>query len=121
MPSVRMLTAGVASSLFALAAVVVPATTAQAAAQADSCTQNWSISSTEGHASGQWCNYNTKIKGTVTDDRADGRCPFVRAYMSGGSYKDSPWVGPKGTSKYFELTAWSGQSFTSVAMKYVAC
>lgn len=96
MASVRMLTAGLASGLLALAAVVVPASTAQAAPLADSCTQNWTTRISEGHASGQWCNYNTKVKGTVTDDRADGRCPFVRAGLSGGAHTDGPWVGPKG-------------------------
>lgn len=114
----RSLLSILAGGALAFAAVLVPASTANAA---DSCTQNWSIKSTEGHANGQWCNYNTKVTGTVTDDKADGRCPFVRGYTTGGGHVDGPWIGPKGASKSFSLTAGSGKSFNKLEMKYVYC
>lgn len=94
-----------------------PASTASAA---DSCTQNWSISSGEGYANGKWCNYNNKVTGTVHDTKADGRCPYVKGNYSGG-YVDSNWAGPRGDSSPVTLKAPSGRSFTSLEMRFILC
>ncbi|MEV7519183.1 hypothetical protein [Streptomyces sp. NPDC091371] len=113
----------------ALAAVGLAATalvvTAPAASAGSSgvlaCNQNWSISSSQGYANGQWCDGNTRVTGTVHDTNADGRCPFVRGYLSGGGYHDSAWAGPKGDSSPVNLYAPSGRTFTSVQMSYITC
>lgn len=106
----------------AATALVVTAPAASAGGTgALACNQNWSISSGQGYANGQWCDGNTRVSGTVHDTNADGRCPFVRGYLSGGGYHDSAWAGPKGDSSPVNLYAPSGQTFTSVSMKYITC
>ncbi|GGS12999.1 hypothetical protein GCM10010269_60350 [Streptomyces humidus] len=103
-------------------ALVVTAPTASAGSTGTlACNQNWSISSAQGYANGQWCDGNTRVTGTVHDTKADGRCPFVRGYLSGGGYHDSAWAGPKGDSSPVNLSAPSGRTFTSVAMNYITC
>ncbi|GGN82950.1 hypothetical protein GCM10011579_071200 [Streptomyces albiflavescens] len=101
---------------------LAPAATAAAKAPtADSCTNNWSISSGEGYANGKWCNYDRKVTGTVHDTKSDGRCPFVRGLLRGGGYVDSDWAGPKGDSSPVRLYAPSGKSFYQLQMKYINC
>lgn len=97
---------------------LAPATVASAA---DSCTQNWSVSSSQGYANGKWCNYDTKITGTVHDTKADGRCPFVRGMQRDGGFHDSEWAGPKGDSSPVRLYASDGSSFYQVKMMYINC
>ncbi|MFE6051371.1 hypothetical protein ACFQ6N_11470 [Kitasatospora sp. NPDC056446] len=104
-----------------LAGLLLPAGAAHAAPTADSCAQNWSISSAEGYANGKWCNENTKVVGTVHDTRSDGRCPFVRGNLSNGGYVDSDWAGGNGKSRAITLYAPSGTRFTSVTMRYISC
>ncbi|MEV7780653.1 hypothetical protein [Kitasatospora sp. NPDC088351] len=108
----------------ALAALLVPvagAPAASAATPADSCTNNWTISSGEGYASGKWCNNNTKVIGTVHDTKADGRCPYVQGNLSNHGHVDSGWAGGKGKSRAFTLYAPSGTHFTSLSMRYINC
>jgi len=112
---------GAMTAAAAAALALLPLVGATPAARAaDSCTQNWSISSGQGYANGQWCNYNTKVKGTVHDNHSDGRCPFVRGYLTTGGYVDSPWATGNGTSRSFTLTTSSG-SFSSLSMQYIVC
>ena len=101
----------------------VAATTGTEALQ---CVQNWSLSTNQGRAAGKWCFNNgvgnaVAIRGTVTDTNADSRCPFVRAYLSGGGYKDSDWAGPKGDSSPVTVDAGSGNYLTRVELKYINC
>ncbi|MEV7770348.1 hypothetical protein [Kitasatospora sp. NPDC086791] len=117
----RLAVPGAAVAALALAVPLFPAVGAHAAPAADSCTQNWSISSAEGYANGKWCNDNTKVVGTVHDTKADGRCPFVRGNLSSGGYVDSDWAGGKGKSRAITLHAPSGAHFTSVTMRYIGC
>ncbi|MET8625098.1 hypothetical protein ABZW30_15315 [Kitasatospora sp. NPDC004669] len=117
----RLAVPGAAVAALTLAALLFPAADAQATPAADSCTQNWSIKSAEGYANGKWCNYNTKIVGTVHDTRADGRCPFVRADLSNGGVVDSDWAGGKGKSRAITMYAPSGTYFTRVSMSYINC
>ncbi|MFD7260014.1 hypothetical protein [Streptomyces sp. NPDC059874] len=106
----------------AATALVVTAPAASAGGTAAlGCYQNWSISSGQGYANGQWCDGNTRVTGTVHDTNADGRCPFVRAYVSGGGYRDSAWAGPKGDSSPVDIYAPAGKTFTSVQMSYITC
>ncbi|NGO15365.1 hypothetical protein G5C60_49260 [Streptomyces sp. HC44] len=88
---------------------------------ADSCTNNWSISSGQGYANGKWCNYDTKATGTVHDTKSDGRCPYVRGNLVGGGYVDSDWAGPKGDSSPVRLSAPSGKRFAGITMRYINC
>ncbi|MEW1566000.1 hypothetical protein AB0454_23795 [Streptomyces sp. NPDC093509] len=104
---------GLAMAPAASAAVQAPA--------ADSCTQSWSISSGQGYANGWWCNYDTKVTGTVHDTKSDGRCPFVRGKLTNGGHVDSNWAGPKGDSSPVTLKAPSGTSFSSLSMSYIVC
>jgi hypothetical protein len=83
--------------------------------------QNWTLKITEGHASGTWCNNYTTVSGTVTDDKADGRCPYVRSTWSNGGVSDSAAIGPKGASRSFTLYAPSGTTSTQVSIHYVYC
>jgi hypothetical protein len=83
--------------------------------------ENWTVRITEGHASGSWCNNYKTVSGTVTDDKADGRCPYVRSNWSNGGVSDGPWIGPKGASKSFTLNAPSGAYSTGVSIHYVLC
>ena len=111
------MTAAAAAAL-ALLPLAGATSTAQAA---DSCTQNWSISSGQGYANGQWCNYNSKVQGTVHDNRSDGRCPFVRGYPNTGGHVDGPWATGNGTSRSFTLAGPAGSSFLSISMQYIVC
>ncbi|GAA3036911.1 hypothetical protein GCM10020229_55400 [Kitasatospora albolonga] len=121
MTRTHTLVSALGAGALSLAALLLPAAGAQATTlAADSCTQNWSISSGEGYANGKWCNYNTKVTGTVHDTKADGRCPFVRGVLSNGGVVDGDWATGKGTSRGFTLDAPSGY-FTSVQMKYITC
>ncbi|MCX4916540.1 hypothetical protein [Streptomyces sp. NBC_00687] len=108
-----LLGGGLAMAPAASAAVQAPA--------ADSCTQSWSISSGQGYANGWWCNYDTKVTGTVHDTKSDGRCPFVRGKLTNGGHVDSNWAGPKGDSSPVTLKAPSGTSFSSLSMSYIVC
>ncbi|GAA3014827.1 MULTISPECIES: hypothetical protein [unclassified Kitasatospora] len=117
----RLAVPGAAVAALTLAALLLPASGAHAAPPADSCTQNWSVSSGEGYANGKWCNYNTKVVGTVHDTKADGRCPYVRGNLSNGGRVDSDWAGGKGKSRAITLYAPSGTHFTSVTMRSIGC
>ncbi|MBO1417889.1 hypothetical protein [Streptomyces sp. FH025] len=117
----RLAVPGAAVAALTLAALFVPVTGAHAAPAADSCTQNWSISSGQGYANGKWCNYNTKVVGSVHDTKADGRCPFVRGHLSNGGHVDSEWAGGKGKSRAITIYAPSGTQFTSLSMSYISC
>ncbi|MFF4378061.1 hypothetical protein [Kitasatospora sp. NPDC001547] len=112
---------GAVVAAMALLSLLVPLTGAHAAPPADSCTQNWSISSGQGYANGKWCNYDTKVVGTVHDTKADGRCPYVRGGLSNGGYVDSDWAGGKGKSRAITLHAPSGTRFTSLSMRSIGC
>ncbi|MCB8905045.1 MULTISPECIES: hypothetical protein [unclassified Streptomyces] len=114
----RVLAAG--ALVAAALAVTAPSASAGGSGALD-CTVNFSISSGEGYANGKWCDYNTRISGNVHDTKSDGRCPFVRAYMSGGGWRDSDWAGPKGDSSPVNVSAPSGQSITSISMSYIRC
>ncbi|MGV9255279.1 hypothetical protein [Streptomyces sp. NPDC003697] len=102
-------------------ALAPAATAAPGAPAADSCTNNWSVSSRQGYANGKWCNYNTKVIGTVHDTKADGRCPYVRGQVRGGGHVDSDWAGPKGDSSPVRLQAPRGKSFERLEMMYINC
>ncbi|MCR6486247.1 hypothetical protein M8542_25805 [Amycolatopsis sp. OK19-0408] len=83
--------------------------------------ENWTLKIAEGHASGTWCNNYKTVSGTVTDDKADGRCPYVRSHWSNGGVSDSASIGPKGASRSFTLNAPSGTTSTQVTIHYVFC
>lgn len=83
--------------------------------------ENWTLKIAEGHASGTWCNNYTTVSGKVTDDKADGRCPYVRSHWSNGGVSDSASIGPKGASRSFTLYAPSGTTSTQVTIHYVYC
>ncbi|MBD0674551.1 hypothetical protein [Streptomyces sp. CBMA156] len=121
----RLAVPGAAVAALTLAALLLPAAAAATAAPvaplADSCTQNWSISSGEGYANGKWCNYNTKVVGTVHDTKADGRCPYVSGKLSNGGHVDSDWAGGKGKSRSIAIYAPSNTHFTSLSMRYIGC
>ncbi|MFE7524383.1 hypothetical protein ACFU7Y_01490 [Kitasatospora sp. NPDC057542] len=117
----RLAVPGAAVAALTLAALLLPVTGAHAAPPADSCTQNWSISSGEGYANGKTCNNHAKLVGTVHDTKADGRCPYVRGKLSNGGHVDSDWAGGKGKSRAITLYAPSGAHFTSVSMRYIGC
>lgn len=102
-------------------ALAPAASAAPNAPMADSCTNNWSISSGQGYANGKWCNYDTKVTGTVHDTKSDGRCPFVRGLLRNGGHRDSDWAGPRGDSSPVRLYAPSGTSFYQVEMHYITC
>jgi len=120
-----------ASSGLVLALATLAGPTASAAESPDKVTdapryalagcQNWTLKIAEGHASGTWCSNFTVVSGTVTDDKADGRCPYVRSHWSDGSVSDGPWIGPKNASTPFTLWAPSGTSSTQVTIRYVFC
>ncbi|MCM2388216.1 hypothetical protein [Streptomyces albipurpureus] len=74
----------------------------------------WNKTRTEGGGSGQICNGNT-ASGTIYDARADGRCPFIKFYYAGGGHKQSPQVGPAGTSRSFTVYADAGRYFNGTA------
>ncbi|EXU67323.1 hypothetical protein Z951_15475 [Streptomyces sp. PRh5] len=119
----KYLAAAVASfGLFA----ALPAGTAAASGSASFepdpvCNQNWSTSSQWGIASGQWRDSETLAKGTVTDTKADGRCPYVRTYTSSGSYIDSDWAGPKGDSSPVLLDTTYNDPFVRITMGAINC
>ncbi|MET8541071.1 hypothetical protein ABZW03_10500 [Kitasatospora sp. NPDC004799] len=117
----RLAVPGAAVAALTLAALLLPAAAAQAAPPADSCTQNWSISSGQGYANGKWCNYNTKVVGTVHDTKADGRCPYVEGKLSNGGHVDSDWAGGKGKSRAITLHAPRNTYFTTVTMRSIGC
>ncbi len=74
----------------------------------------WNAHRSEGGGSGQMCNGN-HATGTIYDAKADGRCPFIKFYYIGGGSKQSPQVGPAGTSKSISVWAASGKQFSGKA------
>jgi hypothetical protein len=118
------------ATAFGVLALLIPTASAEAATDSVAAPrqlqnvincQNWSVAIAEGHAAGTWCSNYTVVSGTVTDDRADGHCPYVRSTWSNGSVSDGPWVGPKGASKSFTLYAPSGTWSTQVSIRWVYC
>lgn len=62
------------------------------------------------------------IAATVTDDKADGRCPRVSGYLyNSGRYVHSAHVGPKGASRYVEIFAPAGDWFYTAGISWVSC
>ncbi|MGW1226712.1 hypothetical protein [Streptomyces sp. NPDC001515] len=100
---------------------LVPVASASPSAPAASCTENWSLSSGQGIASGKWCNNYTSVQGTVTDTKSDGKCPFVRGHLSNGRHVDSDWAGPKGDSSPVNLSSPKGTYISSLSMQYINC
>ncbi|WP_371614207.1 hypothetical protein [Streptomyces sp. NBC_00454] len=94
----------VASSVIVASAFAVPAASA-ATTGASGCWSS-SVSRSEGHGWAQVCDSGngSSVTGWVTDDKADGRCPWIRFNTTSGYSAGSPRVGPKGTTKNFSLS-----------------
>ncbi|MGY0063683.1 hypothetical protein ACWY4P_45555 [Streptomyces sp. LZ34] len=78
------------------------------------------VSSAEGHAVITTC-ASWQITGTVYDDKADGRCPRVRAYDNNDKYYYSDWAGPKGDSSPVDIRPDSGAYLKGYYMAYIEC
>jgi len=113
--------AGSAVALAAISAAPANAVGADPAGADRRACVNWSLRITEGHATGQQCQNNRIVRGTVTDDKADGRCPFVRVRWSNGGITDGPWVGPKGATKSFTLNGPGSTRVVARSMHWVSC
>lgn len=74
----------------------------------------WNKTRGEGGGSGQICHGDT-ASGTIFDAKADGRCPFIKFYYTGGGHKQSPHVGPAGISRSFTVYADAGKYFNGTA------
>ncbi|MEU5647425.1 hypothetical protein [Streptomyces milbemycinicus] len=111
--SVGLLTALSSASAHAAA----PAPTSAASALACG---NWSVANDWGFASGTNCN-GTLVDGTVTDNNADGRCPYVRGYKLSGAYDDSDWAGPKGDSSPVRVNATESDPFVRFSLRAIYC
>ncbi|MFE3764277.1 hypothetical protein ACFXPI_21260 [Streptomyces sp. NPDC059104] len=86
------------------------------------CGDAWYSSRAEGHAWIQYCEDKNVIVATVTDDKADGRCPRVSGYLyNGRSYVHSLSVGPKGASRYVEIFAPGGDWFYTAGVSWESC
>ncbi|GGV51138.1 hypothetical protein [Streptomyces spectabilis] len=111
-----------------LVAGVLPSGVANASAPSASanCFANWSDRNQFGSAAGRWCGdatlrIKTIMDGTVKDEAADGRCPYVRAYTSTGAYYDSDWAGPKGDTSPVALRTYVSDPFVSFELRAIAC
>lgn len=78
----------------------------------------WRDFRSEGGGNGEICN-GSLATGTIWDNKADGRCPFIRFWYAspgtGNKYKNSETVGPAGTSKTIRVEAEPGKYFNGEA------
>ncbi|MFJ1933409.1 hypothetical protein ACIOGZ_12240 [Kitasatospora sp. NPDC088160] len=117
----------VASTLFAVSALAVPAASATTAAAPDATVSikacsPWSDYRSEGGGSGQMCEGN-HATGTIYDAKADGRCVFFKFYyIGGGEPAQSAQVGPAGATKYIDVWAAPGKQFNGeVSAEWRSC
>ncbi|MGW2181585.1 hypothetical protein ACWCXX_26500 [Streptomyces sp. NPDC001732] len=59
--------------------------------------------------------------GWVQDDAADGRCPFVRFWMSDGQTRISNWAGPKGDYSPIDVWAPPGTTIINYYLDSISC
>ncbi|MEW1635957.1 hypothetical protein AB0469_17985 [Streptomyces sp. NPDC093801] len=86
------------------------------------CGDAWLSSRAEGHAWIRYCEDKNVIVATVTDDKADGRCPRVSGYLYHNKYYvHSPSIGPKGASRDIVIYAPDGDFFYTAGVSWVSC
>ncbi|MFJ3906348.1 hypothetical protein [Streptomyces sp. NPDC090025] len=102
----------------AIAATVFVAPTASASTSGASGCWSSNVSRSEGHGWAQVCD-SYYASGWVQDDKADGRCPWIRFNTSSGYSAGSPRVGPKGAKKDFSLQ--TSSPITSFEIMYDNC
>ncbi|WP_405977955.1 hypothetical protein [Streptomyces sp. NBC_00158] len=109
----------VAASVIAASAFAVPA----ASASTSGATGCWSanVSRAEGHGWAQVCDSGngSSASGWIQDDKADGRCPWIRFKTADGYSVGSPRVGPKGARKDFSLG--TSTRIVSFSVEYDNC
>ncbi|MFJ3883179.1 hypothetical protein ACIPW5_37745 [Streptomyces sp. NPDC090077] len=109
----------VATSVIAASALAVPA----ASADTSGATGCWSanVSRAEGHGWANVCDSGSgsSVSGWIQDDKADGRCPWIRFKTAAGYSAGSPRVGPKGAVKNFSLA--TGSPIVSFNVEYDNC
>ncbi|AYV32131.1 hypothetical protein HET69_30020 [Streptomyces sp. CJ_13] len=71
----------------------------------------------EGHGDGRVCDGN--ITGTIHDDKADGRCPYIRIFFTVGDPWESPWAGGKG--KAVNFGGYHDGEYTGAEIRYISC
>ncbi|MER7464276.1 hypothetical protein [Streptomyces sp. NPDC097981] len=109
------------ATLLAIPLLAGPAEAAPAGADWN-CGDAFYSSRTEGHAWIQYCENKNVVVATVTDDKADGRCPRVSGYLYNGRYEvHSAAVGPKGASRYVEIYAPAGDWFYVAGVTWKSC
>ncbi|MCX4675614.1 hypothetical protein OG413_09890 [Streptomyces sp. NBC_01433] len=104
------------------ASASVPTSSAVSAAPAGaaSCGDVQTVSAEEGYARIFYCDGNNRIVGNVYDTKADGRCPYVRAFMSNGSLVSAS-AGPKGDDSPVDIVAPPGGVFYGTVIDSHAC
>ncbi|MGV9267637.1 hypothetical protein ACWDRR_23600 [Kitasatospora sp. NPDC003701] len=109
-----------ATTLVSAAAVVGLAMPASAATTVETRVNDCistNVSNNEGHGWAQACDgYN--VNGWITDDKADGRCPYVIFYTTAGS-ENGPRVGPKGTTRSFSFR--TANWVTGIGIGWAGC
>ncbi|MFJ3838926.1 hypothetical protein [Streptomyces sp. NPDC090054] len=108
----------------ALLATTLLTGTASAAPSGETwvCGAPWKSSRAEGHAFIQYCEDKNIIVATVTDDKADGRCPRVSGYLYHNKYYvHSESVGPKGAFRNVTIYAPQGDYFYTAGVSWVSC
>ncbi|GGS08684.1 hypothetical protein GCM10010252_54780 [Streptomyces aureoverticillatus] len=115
---------GAADSVWLTATLPAGAAQASASPSAYPCFANWSHRNQFGSAAGKKCGPSrlwVQMNGTVKDEAADGRCPYVRAYTSTGAHRDSDWAGPKGDTSPVELYTSTTDVFVDFEIRAIAC
>ncbi|MFF9458066.1 hypothetical protein [Streptomyces flaveolus] len=114
----KLLTAVLSVGMLTALSTATAQATASSEVSAKGC-YNWSVTSSWGFASGTNCGW--KATGTVTDSKADGRCPYVVGHKLSGGVEDSDWAGPKGDTSPVEIYAPSTDPFVSFTMSAIYC
>ncbi|CAL9662456.1 hypothetical protein [Streptomyces sp. enrichment culture] len=114
----RLLTAVLSVGMLTALSTATAQATTSSEASVQGC-KNWSVTSSWGFASGINCGW--QATGTVTDTKADGRCPFVLGHKFSGGMEDSDWAGPKGDTSPVEIYASTTDPFVSFTMDAIYC
>ncbi|MFJ3880080.1 hypothetical protein ACIPW5_21830 [Streptomyces sp. NPDC090077] len=119
----RKKTAAALGSAALLATTLLTGTASAAPSGAAlACGEPWLSSRAEGHAWIQYCGDKNIIVATVTDDKADGRCPRVSGYLYHNQYYvHSASIGPKGASRSVTIYAPGGDFFYTAGVSWVSC
>ncbi|MGY3677088.1 hypothetical protein [Streptomyces sp. TE33382] len=116
--STLLLTVSLATGTAAASAPASSVTSAPAGAA--SCGDVSTVTGSTGYARIFYCDGGNRIVGNVYDTEADGRCPYVRAFLSNGTLT-SAWAGPKGDDSPVDIVAPPGQVFYGTVIDSKAC